>query len=171
MDVVSSYLVVFQVSFFILHVHLDHINGQSLYETPREDQLKDSEAHSYYRKVYGKQKSSIVIIYFKHILSSLAYTVICTVQLHPMYIFWHVLKFKQSSVSKMFKHLSCAFLFCVKRGSIVLFSQVLIIWNHLLAVVVFFVQNIFMLESYDNKWKDAFFIEEHRSKVTLLTFK
>lgn len=97
-------------------------------------------------------------------MSSLAYTVICTVQLHPMYIFWHVLKFKQSSVSKMFKHLSCAFLFCVKRGSIVLFSQVLIIWNHLLAVVVFFVQNIFMLESYDNKWKDAFFIAEHRSK-------
>lgn len=56
MDVVSSYLVVFQVSFFILHVHLDHINGQSLYETQREDQLKDSEPHSYYRKVYGKQQ-------------------------------------------------------------------------------------------------------------------
>lgn len=55
MDVVSSYLVVFQVSFFILHVHLDHINGQSLYETPREDQLKDSEPHSYYRKVYERE--------------------------------------------------------------------------------------------------------------------
>lgn len=60
MDVVSSYLVVFQVSFFILHVHLDHINGQSLYETPREDQLKDSEPHSYYRKVYGKQKVELL---------------------------------------------------------------------------------------------------------------
>lgn len=56
MDVVSSYLVVFQVSFFILHVQLGHINGQSLYETPRDDPLKDSEAHSYYRKVYGKKK-------------------------------------------------------------------------------------------------------------------
>lgn len=55
MDVVSSYLVVFQVSFFILHVHLDHINGQSLYETPREDQLKDSEPHAYYRKVYERE--------------------------------------------------------------------------------------------------------------------
>lgn len=55
MDVVSSYLVVFQVSFFILHVQLGHINGQSLYETPRDDPLKDSEAHSYYRKVYERE--------------------------------------------------------------------------------------------------------------------
>lgn len=75
MDVVSSYLVVFQVSFFILHVQLGHINGQSLYETPRDDPLKDSEAHSYYRKVYGKKRCLLVIIsfLFQSILSSLAY--------------------------------------------------------------------------------------------------
>lgn len=59
MDAVTSYLMVFQISVFILP--LDHANGQPLYENPQEDSLKDSEGHSYCRKFYGK-KCLLVII-------------------------------------------------------------------------------------------------------------
>lgn len=52
MDAVTSCLVVFQVSVFILQ--FDHINGQPLYEHPREDSLKES-GHLFCRKYYGKE--------------------------------------------------------------------------------------------------------------------
>lgn len=47
MDAVTSCLVVFQVSVFILP--FDHINGH-----PREDSLKES-GHLFCRKYYGKE--------------------------------------------------------------------------------------------------------------------
>lgn len=55
MDVVTSCLVVFQVLFFILHVPLDHANGQPLYENPREHLLKAPEAYSNYQKIYERE--------------------------------------------------------------------------------------------------------------------
>nr|XP_034322113.1 uncharacterized protein LOC105340013 isoform X2 [Crassostrea gigas] len=51
MDVVSSYLVSFQVSLLMLQVPFDHINGQPLYNTSREEA---SEGISYYRKAYER---------------------------------------------------------------------------------------------------------------------
>lgn len=50
MDALTSCLVVFQISVFILQ--LDQINCQPLYENPQEDSLTDS-GHLYCRKYYG----------------------------------------------------------------------------------------------------------------------
>lgn len=58
MDVATSCLVVFQVSVFILP--MDKIDGQPLYEHPREYPLKASEANSYYQQIYGKEIKMLV---------------------------------------------------------------------------------------------------------------
>lgn len=55
MEVVTSYLVAFQVSLLMLQVTFDHINAQPLYDTSREDPFEASEGISYYRKAYGKK--------------------------------------------------------------------------------------------------------------------
>lgn len=56
MDVATSCLVVFQVSVFILP--MDKIDGQPLYEHPREYPLKASEANSCYQQIYGEEMKS-----------------------------------------------------------------------------------------------------------------
>lgn len=75
MDVVTSYLVAFQVLLLMLQVTFDHINGQPLYDTSRKDPFEASEGISYYRKAYGKHYGLLVTNYFffKHITSSLLY--------------------------------------------------------------------------------------------------
>lgn len=76
MDVVTSCLVAFQVSFLMLLVTFDHTNGQPLYDTSREDPFEASEGISYYRKAYGKNYGMLVTDYFffKHITLSLYIT-------------------------------------------------------------------------------------------------
>lgn len=84
MDIVTSHLVAFQVSLFILQVPFDNINGQTLYETPQGDQFKALEANTYNRKTYGKY-GLLVIIYFLSVYCR-HYHILC-VQLHQLYVF------------------------------------------------------------------------------------
>lgn len=70
MDALTSCLVVFQISVFILQ--LDQINCQPLYENPQEDSVKDL-GHLYCRKYYGKELFDcyyvLIIFILKRILS------------------------------------------------------------------------------------------------------
>lgn len=85
MDVVTSFLVVVQVLFFIQHVPLYNVSGQPLYNNPRTDSLKDSEAYFNYQKIFGTEITIVCLLYF---YSRICYAAqINHMQWHDIYIF------------------------------------------------------------------------------------
>lgn len=124
MDVVTSYLVPFQVSLLMLQVPFDHINGQPLYNTSREEA---SEGISYCRKAYGKN------YFFKHITSS-------PLILHS-YNYNYTKRISLDVLnSKNFCLAKCISI--LKIVLIVYFSIILIILNCLSAVMIVFVLRV-----------------------------